>query len=431
LLSGDRNVTFDSNKYAVPEPDIALNDSQEKALVWAKAANDCLCIHGPPGTGKTRTLTAYIREAVARDKRVLVTAHSNQAVDNLLVGDSTVNEPEKETLHAMAQDDDTNLSIARSGHNSENQVVRSYYQGVSPEGADIVAATTSGAAKFSSDNFDIGIIDEATQASRAATAIALNVSEKLILAGDHKQFPPFAASDDKLGDEQRLSLFETLMNRYGDDIAVMLQTPYRMNETIASFPNQAFYDGKLKTADQNQDWTVDDLSPLMGIHIKGSEQKRAASHSYYNPDEAEAAAKQVKLLTNNDLSPSDIGVIAAYRGQVKEIKQQLRRLDIPRSHRVSVDTVDAFQGSEREAIIVSLVRSNGRGSSGFLTMPDEGPRRLNVALTRGRKRLVIIGDWDTFSENAAHRDHDESCSELYAELEGFIRGIEKMLDVEA
>lgn len=431
LLSGNRNVTFESDKYAIPNPDIELNDSQEKALIWATAANDCLCIHGPPGTGKTRTLTAYIRDAVNRDQRVLVTAHSNQAVDNLLVGDSTIDEPEAETLHAMAQDEDVDLTIARSGTNSENHVVRKYYQTAPTSGADVVAATTSGASKFSADTFDIGIVDEATQASRAATAITFNVSEKLILAGDHKQLPPFSASDDELGDEQRLSLFETLMNRYGDGIGVMLRTQYRMNEAIADFPNNAFYDGNLKTADRNRNWTVNDLSPLMGIHINGTEKQRAASHSYYNPDEAEAAAKQVKLLINNDLSPSEIGVIAAYSGQVTEIEQQIRQLDIDDVHQIAINTVDAFQGSEREAIIVSLVRSNRNASSGFLTMPDEGQRRLNVALTRGRKRLVVISNWDTLGERSNHRRPDESCAELYAELEAHIRDIEKMLDAEA
>jgi superfamily I DNA and/or RNA helicase len=328
----------------------------------------------------------------------------------------------------MAQDDDTDITIARSGTNSENQVVKYYYQGNTPNKADIVAATTSRAAKFSGDYFDIGVVDEATQASRAATAIAFSVSEKLILAGDHKQLPPFAASDDMLGDVQRLSLFETLINRYSDDIAVMLRTQYRMNEAIAAFPNDTFYDGELETADQNRDWTVDDLSSLMGIDIKGSEQECEDGHSYYNPEEAEAAAKQVKLLTISGLSPSDIGVIAAYSGQVEEIKQQVRQLDVDDVHQVAVDTVDAFQGSEREAIIVSLVRSNSNADSGFLTVPDEGPRRLNVALTRGRKRLVVIGDWDTLGERVYFRDPDESCAELYAELEEYVRGRGKMMD---
>lgn len=431
LLTGNRGVKFSSSQPVIPDAGLELNASQKKALAWAEAADDCLCIHGPPGTGKTRTLTAYIRDAVARDQRVLVTAHSNQAVDNLLVGDSTVDEPEEGTLHAMAQDNQIDLTIARSGTNSENRVVRQHYETVPTADADIIAATTSGAAQFSTNRFDVGIVDEATQASRAATAIAFSVSEKLILAGDHKQLPPFAASDDDLGDEQRLSLFEVLINRYSDNISVMLRTQYRMNEAIAAFPNTAFYSGDVNTADQNRDWTVDDLSPLMGIHINGTEQQRAASHSYYNSEEAEAAAKQVKLLTNSNLSPSDIGVIAAYRGQVNEIKQQIHGLDIGHPEKISINTVDGFQGSEREAIIVSLVRSNSHGSSGFLTMPDEGPRRLNVALTRGRKRVVVIGNWNTLSERADHRNPDESCAELYAELESQIRSREKMLDIAA
>lgn len=431
LLSGNREARFSASKYSVPDPPIELNSSQEKALIWARAANDCLCIHGPPGTGKTRTLTAYIAEAVANGRRVLVTAHSNQAVDNLLVGDSSMGNPEEETLHAMAQDDDFEISIARSGNNSENRVVQNYYQGKSVGSADVVAATTSGAATFDSNQFDVGIVDEATQASRAATAIVFNVSRKLILAGDHKQLPPYAASDDFLGDEQRLSLFETLMNRYGEDIAVMLRTQYRMNETIASFPNDAFYDGKLKTAEKNRDWTIGDLSPLMGIHVQGREISADTGHSRYNPAEAEAAAKQVKLLLDKGVSADDIGVIAAYSRQVREIREKLRHLDIENVHNVSVNTVDAFQGSEREAIIVSLVRSNETASSGFLTAPDEGPRRLNVAITRGRKRLVVIGNWDTLGNRPDYRAPDESSAELYSMYEDHIRGLGLMLDIDS
>lgn len=430
LLSGNRDVSFSPNKFAVPDPEIELNESQERALAWAEAANDCVCIHGPPGTGKTRTLTAYIEDAVTRGQRVLITAHSNQAVDNLLVGDSTVDDPEGGTLHAIAQNEDSELTIARSGTNTENPVVRRYYQSTTTTGADIVAATTNGSAKFDENEFDVAVVDEATQASRAATAIAFSVSEKLVLAGDHKQLPPFAASDEKLGDEQRLSLFETLLNRFGEDIAVMLTTQYRMNENIAAFPNQAFYDGQLETSDINREWTVDDLSPLMGINIKGEEKQRSASHSYYNPEEAEAAAKQVKLLTISGLSPANIGIIVAYRGQVKEINNKLVQLDVDNTDQVTVDTVDAFQGSEREAIIVSFVRSNNSSESGFLTIPEEGPRRLNVALTRSRKRLVMIGDWNTLGERAAHLSSKKSCAGLYAELEEYIRESGKMLDKE-
>lgn len=429
MLTGSRQVHFTTDRHVAPDPVVELNESQMNALLWAEATDDCLCIHGPPGTGKTRTLTAYVRQAVRQDNRVLITAHSNQAVDNLLVGNSTVDEPEAETLHAMAQTEKSEFTIARAGKNSENRVVSQYYEAVSPGSADLVAATTSGASEFASNSFDIAVIDEATQASRVATTIVLNASQKLVLAGDHKQLPPFTSSD-ALVDGQRPSLFETLIDRYGEDIAVMLRTQYRMNEEIAEFPNEAFYDGQLKTADQNRDWTIDNLSPLMGINIAGTECESATGHSYFNEEEAEAAAKQVKLLTNSGLDPSDIGVIAAYSKQVREIREQVRQLDIDKSHLVTVDTVDSFQGSEREAIIVSLTRSNDHASSGFLTLPDEGPRRLNVALTRGRKRLVVIGNWDTLGRRASFREADESCAELFDNLETHIRDLGKMLDKE-
>jgi hypothetical protein len=427
LLSGAGLVEFDSELYMVPDVDIQLNPSQQKALIWAVAAEDCVCIHGPPGTGKTRTLTAYVLEAINRGQRVLITAHSNQAVDNLVVGDSTIEESETNTLHAFAQAEKSDLTIARVGTNSKNEVIQRYYQGSSPGGANVVAATTSGAAKFRRNTFDVAVVDEATQVSRAATAIAFRASEKLVLAGDHKQLPPFTAVDEMLGGEQRPSLFETLLDRYGEDIAVMLRTQYRMNEMIASFPNEAFYNGKLETAERNRAWAIDDLSPLMGIHINGSEIEQSGTHSYYNREEAEAAAKQVKLLVNSGVDSSDIGVIAAYRGQVDEIKRQIQKLDIPDRHAIAIDTVDAFQGSEREAIIVSLVRSNENAASGFLTVPDTGPRRLNVALTRGRKRLVVIGNWDTLGEQAPHRDEEESCAQLYSKLEEKIRSQNRML----
>lgn len=428
LLTGNDTVSFSPREYAVPDPVVDLNDSQERALVWAKAANDCVCIHGPPGTGKTRTLTAYIKAAVDRGQRVLVTAHSNQAVDNLLVGDSTPDNAERGTLHAIAQDEDAEFTIARAGSRSTNSVVQHHYVPVNNERADIVAATTSGAANFKHEEFDVGVVDEATQASRAATSIAFKVSKKLVLAGDHKQLPPYAASDELLGDEQRLSLFETLLNRYGDEIAVLLGTQYRMHKDIAAFSNQAFYDGDLATADRNRDWTINGLDPLVGINRSGTECKKDNSHSRYNCVEAKAAAEQVKLLLENDVPGRDIGVISPYEAQVGKIQDELNSLDMDTTDAVTVDTVDAFQGSEREAIIVSFARSNDQANSGFLSAPDEGARRLNVALTRGRKRLVLIGDWDTLGIRRSDLSKSESCARLYAELADSIRESGRMIE---
>ena len=429
LLTGSRPVRFSVNKYALPRPEIELNEYQRLALIWADSADDVVCIHGPPGTGKTRTLTAYVEYAASQGESVLVTAHSNQAVDNLLVGDSTLGSPEEGTLHAMAQDDDSDFSIARVGNNSRNRVVQNYYMNQSASGADVVAATTSGTAKFDKDTFDVAVVDEATQASRPATAIVLNSAKKIVLAGDHKQLPPYCADETMKEEETHISLFEYLLKRYHDEISVLLQKQYRMNEEIAAFPNEAFYDGRLETADQNRGWTVTDLKPLMGVDIDGREKRQQYGNSYYNPDEAEAVAKQVKLLVQNDVAPEDIGVISAYSGQVREIINRVNQLDIENPRTVSVDTVDAFQGGEREAIIVSFVRSNDGGHSGFLEFPDEGPRRLNVALTRARKRLVLVGNWDTLATRAPHRSSKQSCAGLYEDLAAHIRSRERMLSI--
>lgn len=223
LITGNRTVRFDINKYALPESEIELNEHQQTALVWAHGAEDVVCIHGPPGTGKTRTLTAYVESAVERGQSVLVTAHSNQAVDNLLVGDSTPDNPEEETLHALACDPDRDLSIARVGGNSRNTVVQRTYMDGRPERADVVAATTSGAAQFDQNRFDVAVVDEATQASRPATAIVLNCARKLVLAGDHKQLPPYCADEGMQEEETHISLFEYLLERYNNDVSVLLQ----------------------------------------------------------------------------------------------------------------------------------------------------------------------------------------------------------------
>jgi superfamily I DNA and/or RNA helicase len=228
--------------------------------------------------------------------------------------------------------------------------------------------------------------------------------------------------------EMHISLFEHLLDRYGDEITVLLKRQYRMHEAIAEFPNVMFYEGQLETADQNRDWLIDDLKPLMGINISGGEQQREGSRSYYNAAEAEAVAKQIKLFTNSGLDPADIGVISAYKDQIQFIEKELSGMEIENLDEITVDTVDSFQGGEREAIIVSFVRSNNRGNSGFLDLPDVGPRRLNVALTRARKRLVVVGDWGTLDATASHKSENDSCASLYADLAEYIRSLNWMLE---
>ncbi|WP_232686552.1 AAA domain-containing protein [Halobacterium zhouii] len=420
LLTGERDLSFGALP-STRRSGVELNDYQRRALAWAVAADDVACIHGPPGTGKTRTLTAFVAHAVARGQRVLVTAHSNQAVDNLLVGDSTPDEREEGTLHAAVADD-PDVRVARYGRHSRNRVVADHYRQTAIDDADVVAATTSGAAAFDANDFDVAVVDEATQASRAATAIALRAAGKLVLAGDHRQLPPFSVTESGEG-EMRPSLFETLVERYGDDVAVLLGRQYRMHEAIAAFPNEAFYGGRLETASANADWTIPGFPAVSLVDVAGNERREERGASVRNPREAGVVTDRVETLLDAGVAPADVGVIAVYSGQVREIRSRLGGLDRD-TNGLTVDTVDSFQGGERDAIVVSFARSNPDANAGFLEHPEEGPRRLNVSLTRARKHLALVGDWDTLATRAAHRDPAESCADTYAALRDKLAGLD-------
>jgi hypothetical protein len=431
LITGTRPVRFSSNKFDSPTSPLKLNKYQREAVYWADATDDLVCIHGPPGTGKTRTLTAYIDYAVSEGNRVLVTAHSNQAVDNLLAGDSTEAAIESETLHAMAQGETDactdNLRISRAGSNSTHRAVQTHYADKSTTSADVVAATMSGASQFDTEEFDVVVVDEATQASRPATAIALNAGRKLVLAGDHKQLPPYCSDESMKSEEMHISLFEYLLNQYGEDIAVPLNRQYRMNESIAAWPNEHIYDGHLETAAENKHWQISELEPLVGIDVAGGEARSGTS--WKNTAEATVVADEVDRLLAADVAPGDIGVISGYTGQLGPLKHEVDNLDRDNTDQITIDTVDSFQGGEREAIIVSFVRSNEANNSGFLTFPEEGPRRLNVAVTRARKRLVLVGDWTTLGTYADKKDAGKSCADLYRTLANTLQENGVMQDV--
>ena len=127
------------------------------------------------------------------------------------------------------------------------------------------------------------------------------------------------------------------------------------------------------------------------------------------------AADRVAVLLDAGVDPGDLGVIAAYSGQVSEIRRALADRGVDRPA-LTVDTVDSFQGGEREAVVVSFARSNDQCDAGFLEHPEEGPRRLNVALTRARRHLSLVGDWDTLTRPGSHREPEESCADVYAAL---------------
>jgi len=397
-----------------------LNQQQRKAVGRALGDSSLCCIHGPPGTGKTRTLTAAIELAVARGDRILACAHSNQAIDNLLTGSSTLDERDDSSLHAFVNNEDT-VSMARVGYHSEDPVVQQYYQDVDPARADIVGATTSASAELDIDEFDLVIVDEATQADQPATFIPLLRGDCLVLAGDHKQLPPFCSDETSREGEMHISLFEHFQRVYGEQVSTRLLRQYRMHEDIATFPSKQFYDGQLEHGKENRRWQIGELKPMVAHHIQSPEQTRDETKSRYNPGEADLVAQQVRLLQMNEVEASDIGIITAYSAQIREIINKLQNEDIEDPNAIEIDTIDSFQGAEREAIIVSFVRSNDGHHSGFLAFPDEGQRRLNVALTRAKKRLVLVGDFTTLGSTSDHRDEDESCGHIYQALYDSLR----------
>lgn len=445
LLAGCRKLSF-SSPLAVPfDPALDLNTYQERAAVAALRADDVFCIHGPPGTGKTRTLVAIIEHAVKHGQRVLVCAHSNQAVDNIVAGESTRTAVDSASLHNLVEgDDDSPVSMIRTGSSPRDisKLSQRYFGRMddletSFDETDIVATTTNSAAKLKSDfdsRFDLVVIDEATQASGPATAVPFGWGHRItsegnfprryglrtVLAGDHKQLPPFVADPEMRDRELHTSLFEHLLEVYGNDLAQTLHRQYRMHEDIAAFASQEFYEGELEHGEDNRAATIDDLSPLRGIDDSGDE--RADGTSFYNPTEANYVVAQVDRALRHDVAPSDIGVITGYSGQRAHIGNELRsEFDRKTGERVDVETIDKFQGGQKEVIIVSFVRSNERFDSGFLEFPrEEGRKRLNVAITRAKKRLVLIGDWDTLSEPAEFRDANDSCAGTFARLREYL-----------
>ncbi len=404
VLAGERPVTFTNDAAARSETlDADLNQGQKLATDLALLADDLFCVHGPPGTGKTRTLVEIVRRAVQAGERVLVCADSNQAVDNLLVGDSTPASVDSRSLHAYGQHEADELTIHRANASrSSNAVVRTDYADT-PTRADVTVATTNSAARFQSDAFEVLVLDEATQATCASSCIPLVCADRVVLAGDHKQLPPFSSRDDPPASAYGLSLFEHLYAADGvfEGVGTRLQTQYRMHRDILRFPNRTFYDGELRSGR--------DIDPLPSTEVAleaysiGGRVERH-DHSRANPTEA----RLVALIVNErlkDLSAADIGVITPYAAQVTEITQVLsERVD--EGGRITVDTIDAFQGSERAAIVISLVRSNSDGELGFLGRKPDGPRRLNVALTRAKRYCAVVGDFHTLRYDCPGKDTD-------------------------
>jgi predicted DNA helicase len=281
------------------------------------------------------------------------------------------------------------------------------------QNAEVVCATnvSAGSDVLADYRFDIAFIDEATQSIEPSCLIPMVRAKKWILAGDHKQLPPTVLSREA----QALlhTLFERWMEKYEDKISQLLNIQYRMHDDIMRFSNEQFYKGRLLSApsvkrndltqlsgfirlEQTDNMTnalTDPDKPVVFWNIEGQDRQIKDSFSYSNISEQEAVLEAVKALMGCRLFPEDIGIISPYEQQVNQLKEKLGDTGI------DIKTVDGFQGREKEVIVISFVRANESGQLGFLT----DYRRLNVALTRAKRKLILIGNAPTLRNDAHYK----------------------------
>ena len=373
----------DADAADAPDAYIDNNAAQNEAVELAVDAEDCALIHGPPGTGKTYTIARTIRALVAEGNRVLLSAFTNRAVDNAL-----------EALRDQGFEDVLRVGT-ETGVRGDMQDVRLVQRGdpnakaAELRDAPVVAATTAacGSRVLRECEFDVALVDEASQLTEPGTHAAINRADRFVLVGDHEQLPPVVRAENDL----RTSLFQRLIEEY-PDASVMLDRQYRMSQRIQAFASAEFYDGALRPATPEvAGQTLRDL----GVDLDSLALELAGGVSFVDPDgtrdgnrnvrEAERVADIVDAYVAAGVDPDDIGVIAPFRAQVAEIGRRTA---------VTVDTVDRFQGSSKEVIVVSLVATGDLDGPIF-----EDHRRMNVALTRAKKQLTLVGDADALASD--------------------------------
>ena len=442
--------------------DEALDERQRAGVDAALRSGDIALLWGPPGTGKTRTLVEVIRQRVASGERVLCAAPSNTAVDNLglrladagtrvvRLGHPARVAPELLALTLDAQvDADGASKLAREWRDRARMLRKSAYGRRGPEAqqlwqearaldrdaareianaeraiidrADVILATCVGCDHplLGSTVFDVAIVDEATQAADPLLLIPLARAKVAVLAGDPNQLGPVVTGGPAVDAVLGSTIFDRLVEEAAKGAApVMLEQQHRMHEHIMAFPSRSMYAGRLRASTAVAGhrieelgvasdplrpralWLVDTagkdwLEERTDFDPGGSLNNMPAYHfdpSTFNAGNAERVAAEARRLLSRGLAPSDLAIIAAYSAQARHLRELLRS---ERAAGVEIGTVDGFQGREKEAVIVDLVRSNEHGEIGFLA----NTRRMNVALTRARRFLLVIADSATLGEH--------------------------------
>lgn len=430
-----------------------LNKSQEEAVNRVLNAREVAVVHGPPGTGKTTTLVEAIFETLHRENQVLVCAQSNTAVDwiaeklsdrgipVLRIGNPTrVNDkmleftyerrfeahPDYPELWTIRKAIREGMQRLRKRDGGDRSGVARHLAGLRSRATEleiridaqlfaearVVACTLVGAANrlLERKRFSSLFIDEAGQALEAACWIAIGRADRVILAGDHCQLPPTVKSLEALRGGLGVTLLEKVVADKPATVS-LLNIQYRMHEDIMRFSSRWFYHNALQAAPEVRDRGILDFdSAVTWIDTTGlelGEKSVGEGIGRLNTGEAELLMLQLKVymkrigeerILNENI---DFGIISPYRAQVQYLRRLLKKENFFRPFRrlITVHTVDGFQGQERDVIFISLVRANEEGKIGFLS----DLRRMNVAMTRARMKLLVLGDAATLTRHAFYR----------------------------
>eukprot|EP00111_Clytia_hemisphaerica_P020158 TCONS_00059404-protein len=427
-----------------------LDQSQKDAVYFAVSTSLPLSvIHGPPGTGKTTTVVEIIQQLIQKfHKKILVCAPSNIAVDNLVerlaklktkvvrLGHPAriIEDVQRYSLDAIIDSHDSSDVIrelkaeittkcaakSKGGSKQKWDEVKVLRKDLAHReqnlmksilvDADVILSTTTSASKegplklLEDDHFDLLIIDEAAQAMEISCWIPMLKVKRCILAGDHLQLPPTIISEKAAREGLEVTLLERVVHGLGQNAVQMLTTQYRMNDLVMRWPSEELYENKLVAADMVANHLLCDLegvtktentsNPLVFVDTAGCnmyELEDQEEDSKGNTWEVDIVYEHIVQLVEDGVNMRQIGVITPYNLQVDMIRKKVQ----PKYPSIEVNSVDGFQGREKEAILISLVRSNQEGKVGFL----KEDRRINVAITRARRHLFVVGDTSTISRH--------------------------------
>ena len=428
-----------------------LNATQEEAVNKVLHAKDVAIVHGPPGTGKTTTLVEAVYETLHRENQVLVCAQSNMAVDwiseklvdrgvsVLRIGNpSRVNDkmlsftyerrfeshPDYPQLWSIRKA--IRELYARSRKGAEREAVRQKINSLKDRATEleirineslfsearVIACTLVGSANrlLTGQKFGTLFIDEAAQALEAACWIPIRKADRVILAGVHCQLPPTVKAPEALRAGLGHTLMQTIVKSKPDTVS-LLKLQYRMNDEIMRFSSEWFYGGMLQSAPEVKYRSILDFdTPIEWINTEGldcNEEFIGENYGRINKSEAELSIEQLKgyitkIGRERFLDERiDVGMISPYKAQVQYLRRLVRNDAFFKPYRqaITINTVDGFQGQERDVILISLVRANEEGQIGFLN----DLRRMNVAITRARMKLIILGDASTLTRHAFYK----------------------------